>query len=45
MDIDDLKAAIENGSKVEDVAEFLCRSGSVDEVRQKCEELGLKNRA
>jgi hypothetical protein len=42
MDIDDLKAAIESGRSVRDAAEFLCRSGSVDEVRKKCEELGLK---
>ena len=42
MDIADLKAAIESGRSIEEAAEFLCRSGSVDEVARKCEELGLK---
>ncbi len=42
MDIDDLKSAIEGGASIEDAAEFLCRSGSVDDVARKCEELGLK---
>ena len=31
MDIDDLKAAIEHGSSIEEAAEFLCRADSVDE--------------
>jgi hypothetical protein len=44
MDIDDLKAAIEDGCSVEDVAELLCRSGTVDDVKRKCDELGLKVR-
>ena len=44
MDIDDLKAAIENGRSVQDAAEFHRRSDSIDDVRQKCEELGLKVR-
>jgi hypothetical protein len=42
MDIDDLKAAIESGSSVEDAAEFLCRSGSIDDVARKARELGLQ---
>jgi len=42
MDVDDLKAAIESGRSIEEAAEFLCRSGSVDDVARKCEELGLK---
>ena len=33
-----------NGRSVQDAAEFLCRSSSIDDVRQKCEELGLKVR-
>lgn len=33
MDIDDLKAAIEHGSSIEEAAEFLCRADSVDELR------------
>jgi hypothetical protein len=41
MDIDDLKAAIEDGCSVADAAELLCRSGTVDEVEKKCDELGL----
>ena len=42
MDIEDLKAAIESGSSIEDAAEFLCRADSVDDVARKCEELGLR---
>jgi hypothetical protein len=41
MDIDDLKAAIEHGTPVEVAAQFLCRSGSVDDVERKAKELGL----
>jgi hypothetical protein len=41
MDIDDLRAAIESGRSIEDAAEFLCRSDSVDDVARKCAELGL----
>jgi hypothetical protein len=44
MDIDDLRAAIESGCTIEDAAETLCRSGSVDDVTQKCGELGLQPR-
>jgi hypothetical protein len=42
MDIEDLKAAIEHGSSIEEAAEFLCRAGGVDDVARKCDELGLK---
>jgi hypothetical protein len=42
MDVDDLKAAIEGGASIEDAAEFLCRSGSIDDVACKARELGLK---
>jgi hypothetical protein len=41
MDIDYLKAAIASGSSVEEAAQFLCRAHSVEDVRQKCRELGL----
>jgi hypothetical protein len=42
MDMDDLRAAIEHGRSIEETAEFLCRSGSLDEVARKANELGLK---
>ena len=42
MHIADLKALIEDGSSIEEAAQFLCRSGSVEEIKRKCEELGLK---
>jgi hypothetical protein len=35
MDIDDLKAAIESGSSIEEAARFLCRADSVDDVARK----------
>jgi hypothetical protein len=40
-DIEDLKAALEHGRSVEEAAEFLCRSGNVDDVANKARELGL----
>ena len=40
-DITDLKAAVERGRRLEDIAELLCRSGSTNEVRSKAAELGL----
>jgi hypothetical protein len=45
MHIGDLKALIEDGCPIEEAAEFLCRSGTVDEVKRKCEVLGLKPKA
>jgi hypothetical protein len=42
MDVDDLKAVIEHGDSPEEAAEFLCRSGSIDDVDRKARELGLK---
>ncbi|HEY0802498.1 MAG TPA: hypothetical protein VGD54_16790 [Steroidobacteraceae bacterium] len=42
MDIEDLKAAIEHSRSIEEMAAFLCRADSVDDVARKCEELGLK---
>ena len=41
-DIEDLKAALKSGSTIEDAAHDLCRSGTVEDVRRKAEELGLK---
>ena len=35
MDIEDLRASIEGGASIEDAAEFLCRSGTVDDVARK----------
>ena len=42
MDIRDLAAALRSGSTIEDAAQHLCRSGTIDEVRRKADELGLK---
>jgi hypothetical protein len=41
MDIEDLAAALKHGSTIEDAAQHLCRSGTVEDVRRKAEELGL----
>jgi len=41
MDVEDLTAALKSGSTIEDAAQHLCRSGTVDDVRRKAEELGL----
>jgi hypothetical protein len=41
MDVRDLAAALASGSTIEDAAQHLCRSGTIDEVRRKAEELGL----
>jgi hypothetical protein len=40
IDIDDLKAEIAHGRSIEEAADFPCRADSVDDVRQKCRELG-----
>jgi hypothetical protein len=42
MDIRDLMAALRCGSSIEEAAQHLCRSRTVDDVRRKAEELGLK---
>ena len=42
MDIEDLTAALKHGSTIEDAAKHLCRTGTVNDVRRKAEELGLK---
>jgi hypothetical protein len=41
MDIDYLKAAIAAGLSIEEATQFLCRADSVEDVRRKCQELGL----
>jgi hypothetical protein len=41
MDLRDLTPAVRSGSTIEDAAQHLCRSGTVDDVRRKAEELGL----
>jgi hypothetical protein len=41
MDIEDLTAALKSGDTIEDAAHHLCRSGTVEDVRRKAEELGL----
>ncbi|MGY3605651.1 MULTISPECIES: hypothetical protein [unclassified Bradyrhizobium] len=41
MDIENLTDAMNNGTTVEEAAEWLCRSGSVDEVERKARELNL----
>jgi hypothetical protein len=45
MGIEDLKAAIEHCRSIEEVAEFLGRADSSDDVARKCEELGLRPNA
>lgn len=42
MDVEDLKAAMEHGTSIEEIAEFLCRSDTIEDVRRKCAELGLE---
>jgi len=41
VDLHDLTAALQSGSTIEDVAQHLCRSGTIDDVRRKAEELRL----
>jgi len=40
-ELDDLRLEFENGGTVESAARFLCRQGTVEDVRQKAKELGL----
>jgi hypothetical protein len=42
MAIADLRAAVQSGSTPKEAAGHLCRSGTVDDVKRKAEELGLK---
>jgi hypothetical protein len=41
MDLFDLRNSLAYGRSIEEVAGFLCRSGTVEEVNRKAEELGL----
>jgi hypothetical protein len=41
-DVRNLMASLRCGDTIEEAAERLCRSGTVDDVRRKAEELGLK---
>jgi hypothetical protein len=41
VDIRDLKWLLENGTSIEDVARFLCRDTTIDEVAHMAAELGL----
>jgi len=41
MDVFDLANSIAHGYSLIETAEFLCRSGTVDDVRRKAEEMGL----
>ncbi len=40
-DIDDLRFEFKHGGSIESAARFLCRQGTVEDVRQKAIELGL----
>jgi hypothetical protein len=40
-DVEDLALALKDGGTVEGAAYFLCRAGTVEDVHQKAEELGL----
>jgi hypothetical protein len=41
-DIEEIKNAVANGSTVEDIAELICRSGSIDDVERQVKELALR---
>ena len=41
-DVRSLMASLRCGDTIEEAAQHLCRSGTIDEVRRKAEELGLK---
>ena len=41
MDLFDLRDGLAYGWSIEEAAGFLCRAGTVEEVRRKAEELGL----
>jgi len=40
MDFEDLRNILARGGSIEDVAIFLCRGGTEDQVRKKAEEMG-----
>ena len=41
-DVEEIRNAVAHGSTIEDIAELICRSGSIDDVERKAKELGLK---
>ena len=43
-DIRDLENHVRQGASLEETAEFLCRSGTVEAVAEKARELGLRFR-
>jgi hypothetical protein len=45
MDVDDLEGELKCGRSIIEAAQFLCRADSVDEVRRKAKELGIKEKA
>ena len=40
-DLEDLALALRDGGTIEGAAYFLCRAGTVEDVRRKAKELGL----
>jgi hypothetical protein len=45
MDVRGLMAALRCGETIEEAAEHLCRSGTIEDVRHQAEKLGLKYRS
>ena len=45
MALRDLRDALAHGDTIEEAAALLCRSGTVDDVRRKADELGLSYRS
>jgi len=45
LDLEDLGTEIEHGRSIEEAAQFLCRAGSVEDVRRKAKKLGLATKA
>ena len=41
MDVEDLISSLKSGDTIEEAAHHLCRSGTVEDVRRKADELGL----
>ena len=41
MDVEDLALALKDGGSIEGAAYFLCRAGTIEDVRQKAKEIGL----
>ena len=44
IDLEVLRAALRYGATIEEAADCLCRSGTVEDVRRKADELGLKTK-